>query len=93
MPTISQKAIQMPVSPIRKLVPYAEDAKKRGIHIYHLNIGQPDVEAPEGALAAVRNNTLKLIDYSHSAGNMSYRKKLAKYYQDNGINVDENELI
>ena len=93
MPTISQKAIQMPVSPIRKLVPYAEDAKKRGIHIYHLNIGQPDVESPEVALAAVRNNTLKLVDYSHSAGNMSYRKKLAKYYQDSGINVDENELI
>ena len=93
MPTVSQKAIQMPVSPIRKLVPYAEDAKKRGIHIYHMNIGQPDIEAPEIALAAVRNNTLKLIDYSHSAGNMSYRKKLAKYYQDTGINVDENEII
>ena len=93
MPTISQKAIQMPVSPIRKLVPYAEDAKKRGIHIYHMNIGQPDIDAPEGALAAVRDNSLKLIDYSHSAGNISYRKKLATYYQDCGINVDDSEII
>ncbi|MCL2682201.1 MAG: pyridoxal phosphate-dependent aminotransferase [Bacteroidales bacterium] len=93
MPTISQKAIQMPVSPIRKLVPYAEDAKKRGVHIYHLNIGQPDIDAPEGALAAVRNNTLKHVDYSHSAGNISYRKKLAKYYQDCGINIEDTEII
>jgi len=93
MPTISQKAIQMPASPIRKLVPYADDAKKRGVHVYHMNIGQPDVEAPEGALAAVRENSLKLIDYSHSAGNLSYRKKLAAYYQTHNINVDENDII
>ena len=93
MPTISQKAIQMPVSPIRKLVPYAEDAKKRGVHIYHLNIGQPDIESPDVALKAVRNNTLKLVDYSHSAGHLSYRQKLAKYYQTNGIDVNENEII
>jgi len=93
MPTISQKAIQMPVSPIRKLVPYAEDAKKRGVHIYHLNIGQPDVESPEVALKAVRENTLKFIDYSHSAGHLSYRQKLAKYYQSNNIDVNENEII
>lgn len=93
MPTISQKAIQMPASPIRKLVPYAEDAKKRGIHIYHLNIGQPDVDSPEIALEAVRNNTLKFIEYSHSAGHLSYREKLAKYYQNHGIDVNEKEII
>ena len=83
----------MPVSPIRKLVPYAEDAKKRGVHIYQMNIGQSDVDAPKVALDAVRNNTLKLVEYSHSAGNMSYRKKLAEYYQKLNINVDENEII
>ncbi|MCL2027335.1 MAG: pyridoxal phosphate-dependent aminotransferase [Bacteroidales bacterium] len=93
MPTISQKAIQMPVSPIRKLVPYAEDAKKRGVHIYHLNIGQPDIDAPKAALDAVRNSDLKLIPYSHSAGHISYREKLAKYYQDKHIDVNENEII
>lgn len=93
MPTISQKAIQMPASPIRKLVPYAEDAKRRGIHIYHLNIGQPDVDSPEIALEAVRNNTLKFIEYSHSAGHLSYREKLAKYYQNHGIDVNEKEII
>ncbi|MDR0438564.1 MAG: pyridoxal phosphate-dependent aminotransferase [Bacteroidales bacterium] len=93
MPTISQKAIQIPVSPIRKLVPYAEEAKKRGTHIYHMNIGQSDVDSPQVALDAVKNNTLKLVEYSHSAGNMSYRLKLAKYYQKLGIHVDENELI
>ncbi|MDR1951077.1 MAG: pyridoxal phosphate-dependent aminotransferase [Bacteroidales bacterium] len=93
MPTISQKAIQMPASPIRKLVPYADDAKKRGVHVYHLNIGQPDIEAPEVALEAIRNNKLKLLEYSHSAGNLSSRKKLATYYQNNKINVDENEII
>ncbi len=83
----------MPASPIRKLVPYSDEAKKRGIHVYHLNIGQPDIESPEGALQAVRNNTLKLLEYSHSAGILSYRKKLAEYYQNNRINVDENEII
>ncbi|MDR2906735.1 MAG: pyridoxal phosphate-dependent aminotransferase [Bacteroidales bacterium] len=93
MPTISQKAIQMPASPIRKLVPYAEEAKKRGVHVYHLNIGQPDIASPEGALKAVRENNLKLLEYSHSAGILSYRKKLAKYYQDKHIDVDENEII
>jgi aspartate aminotransferase len=93
MPTISQKAIQMPASPIRKLVPYAEEAKKRGVHVYHLNIGQPDIDAPESALRAVRDNNLKLIEYSHSAGIISYRKKLADYYQQHNINVDETEII
>lgn len=93
MPTISQKAIQMPASPIRKLVPYADEAKKRGVKVYHLNIGQPDIEAPEGALKAVRDNKLKLIEYSHSAGILSYRQRLAEYYQKNNINVDENEII
>ncbi len=66
----------MPASPIRKLIPYAEKAKKQGVSIYHLNIGQPDIETPEVMLNAIKNNQLKVIEYSHSAGIESYRKKL-----------------
>jgi len=83
----------MPSSPIRKLVPFADDAKRRGIKVYHLNIGQPDIPTPECALNAVRNAKIDVIEYSHSAGNESYRKKLAKYYQGIGINVDHNEML
>jgi len=93
MPQISNKGMAMPASPIRKLVPYAEDAKRRGVHIYHLNIGQPDIETPEVALNAIKNNDLKVVEYSHSAGNLSYRQKLANYYHSFDINVDENEII
>jgi len=83
----------MPASPIRKLVPFAEAAKKRGISIYHLNIGQPDIETPAETLLAVRNSDFKILEYSHSAGNESYRKKLVEYYQRVNINVGYDEII
>ena len=81
MLAISQRGQQMPPSPIRKLVPYAEAAKKRGIKVYHLNIGQPDIATPQIALDAVRHSDFKVLEYSHSAGNESYRKKLVQYFQ------------
>lgn len=90
---ISQRGQAMPASPIRKLVPYAEAAKKRGIKVYHLNIGQPDIETPKMILDAVRHSDFKVLEYSHSAGNESYRKKLVGYYQSVGINVDHNQII
>jgi aspartate aminotransferase len=93
MPSISEKGRAMPASPIRKLVPYAEEAKKKGIKVYHLNIGQPDIPTPEVALNALRNLDLKVIEYSHSAGNESYRLKLAAYYCKIGINIDYTELL
>lgn len=93
MPSISEKGKRMPESPIRKLVPYAEAAKKKGRKVYHLNIGQPDIETPEIALNAVRNMKETVIEYSHSAGNPSYREKLAKYYQKIGIHVEANDMI
>ena len=83
----------MPASPIRKLVPYAEAAKKRGTKIYHLNIGQPDIKTPPQALAAVKNMNIEVLEYSHSAGFESYRKKLASYYKKYNVTVDENEII
>jgi len=83
----------MPESPIRKLVPFAEDAKKRGTKVFHLNIGQPDIKTPEVALNAIKNNELKVVEYSHSAGNVGYRQKLAKYYQNIDINIDENDIL
>ena len=83
----------MPESPIRKLVPYAEAARAAGRTVFPLNIGQPDIKTPEVAMDAIRNCTEKVIEYSHSAGHISYRKKLAKYYQNIGINVDENEML
>ena len=86
MPTISRKGHLMPASPIRKLVPYAEEAKKRGRKVYHLNIGQPDIKTPEVAREAVRNMPDRVIEYSHSAGHESYRRKLAAFYQ--GIGID-----
>ena len=93
MPKISRKGMSMPSSPIRKLVPFAEEAKRKGRKVYHLNIGQPDIETPELALNAVKNWNVSVIEYSHSAGNESYRKGLAKYYESVGINVDHNEII
>ncbi len=83
----------MPASPIRKLVPYAEAAKKRGIKVYHLNIGQPDIETPKMVLDAVRNSDFKVLEYSHSAGNESYRKKLVSYYASVGIAIRSDEII
>ncbi len=90
---ISQRGLQMPPSPIRKLVPYAEAAKKRGTRVFHLNIGQPDIATPEPILDAVRNSDFKILEYSHSAGNESYRKKLVKYYASVGINVSSEQII
>ena len=83
----------MPPSPIRKLVPFAEAAKKRGIKVYHLNIGQPDIETPKAIMDAVRHVDMKVLEYSHSAGNESYRKKLVEYYKRCGINVDHHQII
>ena len=83
----------MPASPIRKLVPYAEAAKKRGIKVYHLNIGQPDIETPPSTLDAVRNFPFKVLEYSHSAGNESYRRKLVKYYASKGIDINYDQII
>jgi aspartate aminotransferase len=93
MPSISEKGKLMPASPIRKLVPYSEEAKRKGRKVYHLNIGQPDIPTPEIALDAIRNINLKVIEYSHSAGNESYRRKLAAYYQKIGINIDHTEIL
>jgi len=93
MPKISKKGQEMPSSPIRKLVPFAEEARKKGRKVYHLNIGQPDIKTPEAALQAVRNMKDSIIEYSHSAGNESYRKKLASFYQKIGIDVDYSDIL
>jgi aspartate aminotransferase len=90
---ISKRGTEMPASPIRKLVPFAEAAKKRGTKVYHLNIGQPDIETPKMVLDAVRHSDFKVLEYSHSAGNESYRKKLVGYYKSVGINVNEKQII
>lgn len=83
----------MPSSPIRKLVPFAEAAKKRGTKVYHLNIGQPDIETPKMVLDAVRHSDFKVLEYSHSAGNESYRRKLVDYYASVGIQVNHQQII
>jgi len=83
----------MPPSPIRKLVPYAEQAKRKGIKVYHLNIGQPDIPTPDIALNALRNLNLSILEYTHSAGNESYRKKLAGYYKSIGIDIDYTNIL
>lgn len=92
MLTLSKKAQAMPASPIRKLVPFADAAKKRGIKVYHLNIGQPDIESPKEALDAVKNNKLKVVAYAKSGGNDSLREGLARYYQRIGINVEAADI-
>lgn len=93
MLTLSSRGRLMPPSPIRKLVPYAEAAKKKGFKVYHLNIGQPDIETPEQILNAVRHADFKVLEYSHSAGNESYRRKLVQYYKKAGIEVDHTQII
>ncbi len=93
MPTLSQRSTQMPASPIRKLVPFAEDAKSRGIHVHHLNIGQPDIETPEEGLKAIKNIDLKIVEYTHSAGLESYRKDLAENYRKIGIDITHNDIL
>jgi aspartate aminotransferase len=93
MPSISEKGRAMPASPIRKLAPYADEAKRKGRKVYHLNIGQPDIPTPDVALSAIRNLDHRVIEYSHSAGNESYRRKLAEFYRKIGINVDYTDLL
>jgi len=93
MPKVSSKGEHMPASPIRKLVPFAEAAKKKGRKIYHLNIGQPDIETPEVMMNAVKNTDIKILEYSHSAGIESYRRKLAGYYGSFNINIGLDDVI
>ncbi|GEP90103.1 aspartate aminotransferase [Chitinophaga terrae (ex Kim and Jung 2007)] len=93
MPTISKRGEQVPPSPIRKLVPFAEAAKKRGTKVYHLNIGQPDIETPKPMLDAVRQSNFKILEYSHSAGNESYRRKLVEYYARFDISLTHEQII
>lgn len=93
MPQISQRGIQMPASPIRRLVPYAEAAKKRGVTVYHLNIGQPDIETPKHAIDELKQMDKKVLEYSHSAGYESYRKGLANYYKGVGIDLTHEDII
>lgn len=93
MPKISVKGHKMPESPIRKLVPYAEEAKKRGTRVYHLNIGQPDIKTPQVALDAVKNNSIEVLSYARSEGSETYRKKLASYYQKHDIEVSASDII
>ncbi|MBX2921028.1 MAG: pyridoxal phosphate-dependent aminotransferase [Chitinophagaceae bacterium] len=93
MLSISNRGQQMPASPIRKLVPYAESAKKKGIRVYHLNIGQPDIETPKPVLDAVRHSDFTILEYSHSAGNESYRRKLVTYYEGVGIKTDPSQIL
>ena len=93
MPKISSKGYKMPQSPIRKLVPFAEDAKKRETKVYHLNIGQPDIETPKVALDAVKNADLGILSYARSEGSEVYREKLVNYYKQNSINVDADDIV
>src|SRR5262245_20924536 len=93
MPATSKKGREMPPSPIRKLVPYAEKAKKEGKKIYHLNIGQPDIETPQVMLDAIHNYPYKVVEYSHSAGIESYRKKLPLYYKKYDISIEYTDII
>lgn len=93
MPTISERGERMPQSPIRKLTPLANAAKKRGIHVYHLNIGQPDLPTPQVALDAIKNIDRTVLEYSPSQGFLSYREKLVKYYAKYKINVNADDII
>jgi aspartate aminotransferase len=93
MPQISEKGRQMPASPIRKLVPYSEEAKRKGVKVYHLNIGNPDLPTPALAIEAIKNLGMTTIEYGHSAGDESLRKKMVQYYHQRGIHVDHNEIL
>ncbi|WP_299367965.1 pyridoxal phosphate-dependent aminotransferase [Winogradskyella sp.] len=93
MPNISKKGIDMPESPIRKLVPFAEEAHKKGKTVYYLNIGQPDIKTPKVALDAIKASTLDILAYSRSEGSETYRKKIAGYYERNSIDVSHNDII
>lgn len=93
MPKISERGVLMPPSPIRKLTPYADKAKKKGLKVYHLNIGQPDIETPPSIIEAVHQANVKVLEYSPSQGFESYRKKLTGYYGNRGINVNADQII
>ena len=93
MPNISDKGLRMPESPIRKLVPFAENAKMRGIEVIHLNIGQPDIKTPDVALEAIKNFEPKVVAYSHSAGFQSYREGLSNYYKNVGLNITHQNIL
>ncbi len=93
MPNISEKGRLMPESPIRKLVPYADQAKKRGTKVFHLNIGQPDIPTPQSMIDAMHHLDIKVIEYSHSAGILSYRESMCKYYEKHGIHVTPDQII
>ena len=93
MPSISERAARMPASPIRKLVPLANQAKAKGIRIYHLNIGQPDIETPKEGLEALRHIDRKVLEYSPSEGIASYRNKLVDYYARFGIDLSPDQIM
>lgn len=93
MPEISKKGHNMPQSPIRKLVPYAEEATKKGKKVYYLNIGQPDIKTPTIAMNAIRSSSLDILAYSRSEGSEEYRKKIVKYYLHNNIDLTHNDII
>lgn len=93
MPAISNRGVQLPESAIRKLVPFAEKAKAMGRKVYHLNIGQPDIQTPQHAIERIRNFNFDLIPYGHSFGNESYRNKLAQYYRDRNLEVDASQIL
>lgn len=93
MPNISKKGVTMPLSPIRKLVPYAEKTKKEGVKVFHLNIGQPDIKTPKIALNAIKNSNLDVLKYSRSEGSETYRRKLSQYYRKNNIEIDADNII
>ena len=93
MPSISNKGNLMPESPIRKLVPYAEKAKKKGIKVFHLNIGQPDIETPESALKAVKNADIKVLAYSKSEGDLRLREKISDYYGRHNVEISSSDII
>ena len=89
MPIVSKKGKQMPESPIRKLVPFSDIAKSKGNKVYHLNIGQPDIATPEVAMNSIKNLDIKVLEYSHSAGFESYRRKLSAYYRNHNLPINE----
>lgn len=93
MPTVSEKGKAMPTSPIRRLTPYAEEAKRQGKKVYHLNIGQPDIPPPQVALESIRDLRIVALEYTHSAGNEIYRRKLAEYYKRSKIYVDYSDIL
>ena len=93
MPKISDRAVKMPESPIRKLVPLADEAKRRGIKIYHLNIGQPDLQSPQEGLDALKSIDRKVLEYSPSDGYLSLREKLVGYYEEYQIKLTPDDVI